>query len=483
MIKKFSAVWMLTGVISMSCMIGIISIFTMFPLTADAQTKVDWWLTRGDKSALMASQPALTVLAKRAAATANDDQLITVDPDSVRQPIDGFGFALTGGSASHLTRMGKADRQRLLQQLFAPEPAGAGISYLRLSLGSSDLNDHTFSYDDLPAGETDTALKKFSLAEDTLDVIPVLKEILAINPHISILASPWSAPVWMKTNQNIQGGHLEKRFYPVYAAYFVRYIEAMGDQGITIDAVTIQNEPFNDGNTPSMQFFAKEELDFVKNYLGPLFKQRRISTKIIIYDHNCDAPEYPISILTDPGARRYIDGSAFHLYAGPISALTRVHNAFPDKHLYFTEYMIVNFTKSFTGIAGKVSRIIIGATRNWSRNVILWNLAANSRFEPHTDNGGCTMCQGAVTIDGDSVARNEAFYAMEHFSRFVPPGSHRVGSSLNDSLPNVAFHTPAGKTVLVVANPTHAAQSFTVRCQRKFFSAALPADAVATYRW
>lgn len=446
-------------------------------LPAGAQTTAHWWATTGDKTELLSPQSPLDFTS---AATGAPD--ITVDADKKYQSIDGFGFALTGGSAQHLVHMQPENRQRLLQQLFDPKQ-GIGISYLRLSIGSSDLNDHTFSYDDLPAGETDTALARFNLAEDTADVIPVLKEILAINPRIKILGSPWSAPIWMKTNQNIQGGHLKKEYYPVYAQYFVKYIQAMRAHGITIDAITVQNEPFNDGNTPSMQFFAKEELRFIKNDLGPAFRAAGIHTKIILYDHNCDAPEYPISILTDPEARQYVDGSGFHLYAGPITAMTKVHHAFPDKHLYFTEYMLVNFSKLFTGVSKQVSRIIIGATRNWSRNVILWNLAANSKFEPHTDNGGCDMCQGAVSIDGDSVTRNVAYYAMGQFAKFVPAGSVRIASTENDSWPNVAFLTPAGKTVLVVTNKAKEPRECHIRYAGKALHARLPADAVATFTW
>jgi glucosylceramidase len=454
-------------------------------LRASAQDVASWWLTTPDKSALLAPQPALAFedSGRTGLPKADTKAVITVDPLKKYQLMDGFGFALTGGSAQHLMRMAPAARKALLLQLFGHGKGRFAISYLRLSIGSSDLNDHTFSYDDMPAGETDTALKHFDLAEDKKDVIPVLHEILAINPHIRILGSPWSAPVWMKTNHDIQGGHLQKRYYRVYAAYLARYVRAMKSHGVTIGAITVQNEPFNDGNTPSMQFFAKEELDFVKNYLGPLFRSRGISTKIIIYDHNCDAPEYPISILTDAGARQYIDGSAFHLYAGDVTALTEVHDAFPHKNVYFTEYMIVNFTGIFTHIAAKVSRVIIGAARNWSRNVLLWNLAANAKFEPHTGNGGCTMCQGAVTIDGDSVTHNVACYAIGHFSAFVPAGSVRIASTARDSLANVAFRTPGGKTVLVVANSKTQKTRFGILYQGKEITPTLPAGSVATFKW
>ncbi len=443
-------------------------------------SRVDWWLTRADKSALLAKQDSMSF---NSAATRDSLPTIIVDPEKKYQSIDGFGFALTGGSAMHIINLSPAARSRLLTELFGTGINDFGISYLRVSIGSSDLNDHVFSYDDLPAGQTDTRLAKFSLAEDKKDVIPVLKEILSINPKLKILGSPWSAPIWMKTNDNIQGGMLKEKYYPVYARYFVKYITGMKQQGITIDAITVQNEPFNNGNTPSMQLFAKQELNFIKNYLHPLFKSSGIKTKIILYDHNCDAPEYPISILTDPEARKDVDGSGFHLYAGPIAAMTKVHNAFPDKNLYFTEYMIVNFGAEFNNIANKVSTVIIGATRNWSRNVILWNLAADSNFEPHTGNGGCSMCQGAVTIDGDKVTRNIACYAIAHFSKFVPPNSIRIESTFHDSLANVAFLTPAGKTVLIVANTGHSPEKFNILYKGKTIQPTLSSGSVATFLW
>lgn len=442
-----------------------------------AQKNINWWLSSTDKAAMLTQQESIqfnNIIANK--------NIIKVNTGTRYQQMDGFGFALTGGSAQHITRMNAAERKKLIEELFGTNGKQIGISYLRLSIGSSDLNDHTFSYDDIPAGTTDPNLSKFSLSEDEKDVIPVMKEILAVNPKIKILGSPWSAPLWMKTNNNIQGGMLKPENYPVYAQYFVKYVKAMQQHGITIDAITVQNEPFNDGNTPSMQFLAKQELAFIKNNLGPAFQSAGIKTKIILYDHNCDAPEYPISILTDPGARKYIDGSGFHLYVGPVDNMSKVHEAFPEKNLYFTEMMAVSRTGDFN-VSIPFNRIMIGATRNWSRNVILWNLAADPSNNPHTDNGGCASCQGAVTIDGNEVTRNLAYYTMGHLSKFVPPGSVRIESNLLTELPNVAFSTPAGKTVLVVANMGKNNKTFNVQQANQSFGASLAAGSVATYVW
>lgn len=440
-----------------------------------AQDNISWWLTTTDKSALLSKQTEL----KAGSIVNNNYPTITIDTTKKYQTIDGFGFALTGGSAQHIMHITPENRKKLLHELFSTDGNGIGISYLRLSIGASDLNDHVFSYDDLPEGETDIHLNKFDLNQDKLDVIPVMKEILAINPSIKILGSPWSAPTWMKTNNNIQGGKLKEEYYAVYAKYFLKYITEMKKNGITIDAITLQNEPFNDGNTPSMQMFAKEQALFIKKYVGPLFKANGIKTKIVLYDHNCDAPEYPISVLTDSVARQYIDGSGFHLYAGSINALTKVHNAFPAKNLYFTEMMVTN--RNGFNIANPVDRILMGAVKNWSRNVILWNLAADSNNKPHTDNGGCAMCQGAITIDGDIVGRNSAYYVIAHASEFVPLGSVRIECSAADPLSNVAFKTPNKKIVVIVANKTTINQSFNIAVDNKMFQSTLPAGAVATY--
>lgn len=454
-------------------------VLVVFSFKAPAQTKAETWLTTLDKSSLLSRQSP-------AEFTVNpvfpDLPLISINADSQYQQIDGFGFALTGGSAQHIIRMSAVERQKLLKELFGKGEKEIGISYLRLSIGASDLNDHVFSYNDLPPGQTDVTLEKFDLDQDKLDVIPVMKEILAINPSIKILGSPWSAPTWMKTNNNVQGGKLKEEYYPVYAQYFVKYIQAMRSHGIIIDAITIQNEPFNNGNTPSMQMFAKEQARFIKDHLGPAFRKNNIKTKIILYDHNCDAPEYPISILTDPVARQYINGSGFHLYgSGPVTAMSKVHAAFPEKHLYFTEMMAVN--RNEFNIANPVNRILIGATRNWSRNVILWNLAANSQNDPHTDNGGCSMCQGAVTIDGDSIQRNLAYYTIGHASKFAVPGSYRIQSNDTDAVSNVAFKTPDGKIVVIAANKTKDKQSFIIQYKGRQFQYALGRGDVVTFVW
>jgi glucosylceramidase len=438
---------------------------------------VQYWLTSADRSQLMQKQ--ITPL--RFEKVIKDPDAIELDDSQTFQPIDGFGFALTGGSAELLMGMEASGRKKLLQEIFGKGSNDLSVSYLRISIGASDLNERVYTYDDMPEGQMDLELKHFDLQDDKNSVVPVLKEIIAINPSIKILGSPWSAPAWMKTNRQMKGGSLRNQFYAVYANYFVNYIRAMQKERIRIDAITIQNEPLNEGNTPSMKMTARDELMFIKYNLGPLFRQKGIGTKIILYDHNCDEPQYPLAILKDPLAAAFVNGSGFHLYAGKIEVMSDMHDKYPGKKLYFTEQMVTD--EHGFHIAAQVDRLIIGATRNWSCNVLLWNLAADKNNKPHTDNGGCTMCEGALTIDGNTVSRNLAYYVIAHASKFVMPGSVRIQSSQTENLSDVAFRTPEGKTVLIVANNTLSKQPFTVQSKGRSFATSLDAGTVGSFEW
>lgn len=447
------------------------------PPPPSVTSDVSFWLTKGDKSALLAKQNDVLVFST----TANTNTTILVDNEQKYQTMDGFGYTLTGGSAQVIQSLTQANKDALLRQLFSNDDNAVGISYLRISVGASDLNATVFTYNDLPAGQTDVALQNFSLAPDKTELIPLLKQILAINPSIKIMATPWTAPSWMKSNNSSVGGKLKPEYYSVYANYLVKYIQAMKVEGITIDAMTPQNEPLNPHNNPSMEMSAAEQSDFIKNHLGPAFRAAGLSTKIIIYDHNADRPDYPLTILNDPAAKSFVDGSAFHLYGGDINALSQVRNAHPDKNIYFTEQYTAS-NGSFGGdLAWHVRNLIVGATRNWSKTVLEWNLANNSSFGPHTP-GGCTTCLGALTISG-GITKNVAYYIIAHASRFVPAGSVRIASNISNVLQNVAFQTPDGKKVLIVLNDSNSFQAFNIRFKEKWVTTGLDAGAVGTFVW
>ncbi|MEP6747156.1 MAG: glycoside hydrolase family 30 beta sandwich domain-containing protein [Bacteroidota bacterium] len=450
------------------------------PVTPTGTNDMDFWLTKSDQSVLLQKQN--TTLSFGTVASTNP--VITVDTTTTFQTVDGFGYTLTGGSASLINAMAAADKANLLQELFGSGSTSIGISYLRVSIGASDLNATVFSYDDMPAGQTDTTLANFSLANDKetgTGLIPLLKQILAINPNIKIIATPWSPPVWMKDNNSTVGGGLQTIYYSVYAQYFVKYIQAMKTEGITVTAVTPQNEPLNPGNNPSLQMIATQERDFIKNNLGPAFQTTGINTKIIGYDHNCDQPAYPLTILSDAAANAFVDGSAFHLYAGDIAALGQVHDAYPTKNLYFTEQYTAS-TGDFGGdLKWHLKNVVIGSMRNWSRNALEWNLANDPSFNPHTT-GGCNNCKGAVTISS-TVGRNVGYYIIAHASKFVPAGSIRIGSNIFTSLQNVAFKTPAGQKVLIVENDGTTASTFNISFNNKWVTTTLDAGSAGTYIW
>ncbi|UPZ17294.1 glycoside hydrolase family 30 protein [Flavobacterium humidisoli] len=439
---------------------------------------VDFWLTKGNQSVLLAKQSGTLGFGTTANAYAN----IEVNAAQKYQTIDGFGYTLTGGSVDVINQLNAAKRTALLQELFGNGENSIGVSYIRISIGASDLNATPFTYNDLAAGETDLNLEKFSLEKDK-NLIAMLKEILAINPKILILATPWSAPIWMKDVASFKGGKLKTEYYDVYAKYFVKYIQQMKAEGITIDAVTPQNEPLHDGNNPSMYMSAADQGSFIKNSLGPAFKAANLNVKVIAYDHNCDNPNYPKAILADADAFPFVDGSAFHLYAGDISALTNVYNSYPTKNVYFTEQW-TSSEGSFDGdLKWHLRNVIIGSMRNYSKNALEWNVANNQNFGPHTD-GGCTMCKGAITItSGDSFQRNVAYYIIAHASKFVPMGSTRIESNSGGSLQNVAFITPSGSKVLIVENDGSATETFNIKFNGKWVTTSLEGGSVGTYTW
>jgi len=446
--------------------------------------KAHVWLTKGDKSKLFSKEGDLSI----SKTTSSNWPIITIDTAIHRQSIDGFGAALTGSTAYLFhKKLSSGARQTLLRQLF-DTVNGIGISYMRLTIGASDFSLSNFTYDDLTPGETDFALQHFSQARDTEDVIPMLKEILQLSPAITLLGSPWSPPAWMKTNGSMMGGKLRTDCYDVYSGYFVKYIQQMKSQGITIAAITPQNEPlYSTAGYPCMEMQPGEQATFIKNNLGPKFQEAGINTKIIIYDHNWDNTNYAISILNDAAAKPFIAGSAFHAYAGDVSAMSTVHSAHPDKGLYFTEISGGTWATNFSdNLMWDLRNIFIGTTQNWSKCALLWNLALDQDGAPH-ENGSST-CRGVVTINSSSgqVTFNQEYYAIGHFSKFVRPGAVRVAMILSPALTDfgaVAFLNTDGSKVVIVCNYSSSIKVFSIQQGEKNLSYSLPEKSVASIIW
>lgn len=449
-------------------------LISFWGLVNDSIQEATLYLTTLDKQHLVAPQGILAV-----DKVPNQSSIIRVDTEKKYQEMDGFGFTLTGGSAMHLSKMEKNERQLLLKELFGIGKGDVGISYLRLSVGASDLDEFPWSYSNIK-GKEDLTLKSFSLGYDTLYLIPILKEILKIAPNIKIMGSPWSPPIWMKTNKDTRGGSLIPKYYEVYAKYLMKYIQEMKVHGIEISALTIQNEPLHPGNNPSLLMLPEEQKVFVRDFLGPIFLENKISTQIIIYDHNANRPDYPITILDDANAAKFIDGSAFHLYEGDIEALSKVHDAHPNKNIYFTEQWIGGPGDFADDFSWHIKNLIIGAPKNWAKIVLQWNLTSNANYTPHTDRGGCDRCLGAVTIEENKISRNPAYYLIKQISPFVRPGSIRIESNDLPGISQVAFESRDGKISVIMQNTSSERKIFYLKMKENYFPIALNKGDVAT---
>lgn len=438
---------------------------------------IEGWITRDATSLLHPMQPVAF------SRSSPQEALPTIDIDDSRtfQPIEGFGFALTGGSAYLLAGLPAADRAELLEELFGLTEDAVGLSCLRLSIGASDLGWRDFTYWDLEPGTADPDLARFNLAVCDPEVVPVMQQILRINPAVKIIASPWTAPPWMKTNDSFIAGSLKPECYAAYARYFVKYVEVMRGNGIHVSAVTPQNEPHNPKNEPSMVMTAAEQAEFIKGHLGPALRKGAPETEILCWDHNCDEPDYPLAVLGDAGARAYIGGVAWHLYNGSPEAMSKVWAHYPDKKVYFTEQWVSSHDDFMGALRWHTKNVIIGTLRNWSRTALEWNLASDPEFALHTPNGAVGAL-GGVTI-GDTIKRNPGYYLMAHAARFIRPGSVRVHSSEVDPLPNVACLTPDARMVMVIMNDSDGARRFRVQHQGAWATLELGAGEVATLRW
>ncbi len=418
----------------------------------DPEGKVSVW--RSDKEGLIKIAKEAELLSYEA--ITDYDVTIPINAGTEYQVMEGFGAALTGSSAYVIqTHLEEAERNQLLQDLFDAEN-GIGISFIRVTIGASDFSLSNFTYNDLGASQSDISQDNFDLSVEDQYLIPLLQKIIAINPELKIIATPWSAPAWMKENGDLRnGGHLQSNFLESYATYFVKYIQAMSGENIPIHAITIQNEPLHAAPYMSMEMTAAQQKVFIRDYLGPQFEVNNIDTKIIIYDHNWDDINYPLDILNDATAKNYIEGTAFHCYEGDVSAMSQVHDAHPNVGIYFTECSGGDFAPDYAAnLSWNTENLIVGATRNWSKTVLFWNLALDENDGPK--NGGCDDCRGVVTINSNTnaITKNEEYVLLGHISKFVKPGAKRIQTTNTRSqdISQVAFKNPDGGIVVIAFN-------------------------------
>lgn len=423
---------------------------------------------------------------------------VTLDPTVRYQTMDGFGAAVTGSSCFNLLKMTQEDRTKFLKETFS-ETEGMGQSYIRIAIGCSDFSLSEYTCCDTPG------IENFALQNEELNyIIPVLKEILAINPSIKILGSPWTCPRWMKVNnltdlkpfESWTSGQLNPSYYQDYALYFVKWIQAMTAQGIKIDAITPQNEPLNRGNSASLFMGWEEQKNFVRDALGPKLKEAGLSTKIYAFDHNynydnmADQNDYPIKIYDDINASEYFTGAAYHNYGGNRSELLDIQSQRPDKELIFTETSIGTWNDGRNlekRLMEDMQEVALGTINNWCKAVIVWNLMLDTERGPNRD-GGCQTCYGAVDIDRSNyktITKNSHYYIIGHLSSVVKPGAVRIGTKgyIATGITYSAFENTDGTYAFVLLNNTSEAKKITLADATHSFTYDIPAKSVVSYRW
>ena len=487
---------------------GLVVAVPVAPVAGQATTAptARVWITTPDGTQRLAPAPGATFRPG-----GSDELTITVDPSRRYQTMRGFGASITDSSAVVLHRLRPAARNAVMADLFDPRK-GNSLSVLRQPMGASDFvaGDH-YTYDDVPAGRTDYTMKHFSIAHDKKQILPLLRQALRLNRDLTVVASPWSPPAWMKTNQSLVGGRLidEPAIYRAYARYFVKFVQSYRKAGVPVHAVTLQNEPQN--RNPSgypgadMPAWQQQKLAAA---VGAAFKKARLDTLILGYDHNWsehpndiattppgEDPEtdYPYRLLRSP-QQRWFDGIAYHCYAGEPADQTKLHDAFPGTEIWFTECSGSHGptdppAQVFSDTLKWHSRnLVLGVTRNWGSTVVNWNLALDPSGGPH--NGGCDTCTGVVTVGpGQTVTRNAEYYTLGHLARFVRPGAQRIASTSfgttgwNGAVMDTAFRNPDGTIVLVAHNENDAPATFAVAQGGQSFDYTLPGGSLATFVW
>lgn len=435
-----------------------------------------WWTADQPYSGFKLAQQ--TSLALTNQSQSSSLTTINVNPSTTYQTIHGFGSSLEESTVYNLLLMDQTTRTAALKRLIDPVN-GSGFNLWRLTIGTSDFTGTPwYSYDDMPAGQTDTNLTQFSIQNDiNYGIIQVVKEALAINPNIKFFASPWSPPAWMKTSQNLCGGTLSNGMHQILAQYYRKFVQAYAAQGIPIYAMTIQNEPLQNSTAyPTMALSTDQEIALT-TAIKSEFQANNITTKVWVYDHNFDNVSYPMTILSNANAYAAADGSAFHDYSGSPASMTNLHNAFPNKEIFFTE-------RSAWGVSGmdRIAQYI----RNWAGSYCAWVTMLDQNQGPAKTPFGVDP---TFLIKGTGTANQywniPEVYLLGQYAKYVQYGAKRIDSDYGvaGKLTDVAFQNPDGSIVLVVMNMSASSQKFRVLCGGKEFDPQLPAKTVGTYIW
>jgi glucosylceramidase len=464
--------------------------FTAATPARAAGEQVTAWLTTTDDAAGRHVVRGLQAQAPFAfqAGTGGGGENITVDENTRYQTFTGGGASFTDTAAWLMNgsgALGQAARDETMRRLFSPTD-GIGLSFLRNPMGGSDLARFGYTYDDLPAGQTDPALARFSIAHDLADVVPLTRQARQLNPALTVMASPWTAPAWMKDSGQLNGGWLKAEHYGTYASYFVKYVQAYRDQGVPVAYVTAQNEPTCCAGYPSMSWNASGLAYFTKNELLPKLQAAGLSTKVLAHDWNWDTYDaYAAQTVDDAAVRSHpnFGGIAWHGYGGDVAKQTAVHDRYPQLDAFGTEH------SGGAWIADQQREDmmnIIDYTRHWAKSVTKWSLAVDQNGGPH--NGGCGTCSGLITVhNGDArhgqVDYTVEYYTMGHLTKFVRPGAHRIASTASSAVPNVAWRNPDGSKALIAYNGSSSARTVTINWGSQHATYTLPGKTSATFAW
>lgn len=425
--------------------------------------------------------------------SAPQESPININANKKYQTIKGAGAALTDSSAFVLRQLPQAKYQEVLKNLFDLN-SGLGISYIRLPISASDLALNNWTYDDMPDGQTDPYLEQFAINHDYGYIIPVLKDILAINPNVKIMVTPWSPPAWMKNTKTLWGQKDSKQsslihdYYSTYANFFVKTIQAYAKQGIKFDTMSVQNEPMlATSNYPGMVMQQEEQVDFINNYLAPAFLKHNITTQVLVHDFNWDREGYAAYVLSNlsEDAKKIVRGTSFHCYGGDVSAQTTLHNKFPNLPIYLTECSNGQWAPDVPeALINDMRKVFIEPANNWAEVFMKWGLALDQNFGPN--NGGCATCWPLVKINTQTkeVTYGVDYYSTGAFSKFVKPGAQRIDVTTSDSnLLVTGFVGTDGAITVIVANQVNDYYEFTLIWGEKWIQSTLPAKNVGVFKW
>jgi glucosylceramidase len=440
----------------------------------NAGSDISIWVTSGEDR--FAMSPKVSWLPESATTGADE---IRLTPSTKFQQILGFGGAFTDATCFTFNQLTPAEREKLFHEFF--HPSEMGLSTGRICVGSSDYSTKVYSYDD---GEADPDLTRFSIEHDREYILPMLRQARQVNPDLFLFSTPWSPPGWMKFNNSMLGGSMRNHYFPVYAKYYLKFLQAYATEGVPVQALTSQNEldTDQDGRMPACIWPQEYEIQFVRDHLGPLLEKEGISTKIWMLDHNYNLWGRVLDSLGDEKFRKYASAVAWHGYYGTPDMMSKVQDAYPEAEMHWTEggpdYIDPGYLTDWCKWGGIFSDVL----NNWCRSITAWNLALDERGHP---NIGPFPCGGVVTINSQSkeITRSGQYWGFAHYSRVIRRGARRFQSqSTAAGMQHAAVENPDGQQVLVVTN-TGPARTIELQLGNMTAAVALKSNSVTTMAW